>query len=269
MDLIQYANTAERVARRAGEGLLRHFERIETIEYKGIGDIVTEADRASEVLIREELTKAHPDIPVYGEEYGFAESAADRSDGLCWIVDPLDGTANYAARLGLFGVSIGLLHHGSPVVGVIHDPIRGDMFRGTRGGGAFRNGRPCRVSDIDPFDPIAPVAVSGDVMRQRLVLLSETYKGRSLGAASLHLAYIADGILAAALDPYTKLWDVTAGAVLIEEAGGTVTRWDGSPRFPVGASDDAFQGAPFEYLVSNGVRHERLVELLSLGGIPA
>jgi len=262
MELTRLCDTAERIAREAGRILLRYFERIEQIEYKGVGDIVTEADKASERFVRESLRRATPDIPFFGEEYGFHDETALEPFDACWVVDPLDGTANYATRVPLFCVSIGLLVEGRPVVGVIYDPTRDEVFRAVRGSGAYRNGRAIHVTDRDPLDPVAPIAVSGDVMRQRLAFLRRTYKGRSLGSAAMHLAYVAAGLFDAATDPYTRLWDVVAGAVLIEEAGGVVTRWNGEARFPVDPNDGAFRGKPFDYLVSNGVNHQTLVALL-------
>jgi myo-inositol-1(or 4)-monophosphatase len=262
MELTRLADSAEQVARDAGNILLRYFERIEQIEYKGVGDIVTEADKASERFVRESLQRATPSIPVYGEEYGFDDDSTVDPFDACWIVDPLDGTANYAARVPLFSVSIGLLVEGRPVVGVIYDPTRDEVFRAARGSGAYRNGRAIHVTDRDPLDPVAPIAVSGDVMRQRLGFLGRTYKGRSLGSAAMHLAYVASGLFDAATDPYTKLWDVVAGAVIIEEAGGVVTRWNGVPRFPVDTNDGAYRGQSFDYLVSNGINHQTLVALL-------
>lgn len=262
MELSRLADVAEEIAREAGALLLRSFERIEEREYKGVGDLVTEADKASERFICASLERLTPEIPVYGEEFGFHDESARDPSKACWVVDPLDGTANYAARVPLFCVSIGFLVEGRPALGVIYDPTREEMFRAVRGEGAFRNGRPIHVTDRDPLDPVAPIAVSGDVIRQRLGFLRRTYKGRSLGSAAMHLAYVAAGRFDAAADPYTRLWDVVAGAVLVEEAGGVVTRWNGSPRFPVDPHDGAFRGALFDYLVSNGVAHSTLVALI-------
>jgi myo-inositol-1(or 4)-monophosphatase len=255
----QAAQHAERAARSAGDLLLSHFERVEAVTFKGVGDIVTEADLAAERLLREALARAYPHIPFFGEERGFDGDEEPEPWALCWVVDPLDGTTNFAAGLPFFAVSIALVRAGAPVAGVIYDPVRDEMYRAVRGGGSRRNDKPCHVSGRDPFDPVSAVGVSADVIRERMLFVTRLHKTRSLGAASLHMAYTACGIFEAALDPYTRLWDVAAGALVVEEAGGQATHWDGRPLFPLGADGGGFQGAPVDYLVSNGVRHDELV----------
>ncbi|GIX07121.1 MAG: inositol monophosphatase [Candidatus Poribacteria bacterium] len=256
-----YRQEAVRVAQEAGALLRHYYRRLEGVELKGIGDPITEADRASEQQIRKELQRAFPGVPVYGEEYGFEQGPSQDAWERCWIVDPLDGTANFACGVPIFAVSIALLDRGSPVVGVVYDPLREECFTAARGQGARRNGRPIRPNRYPPTDGMAQIGVSADTIRHRPEFFRRILKGRSLGSAALQLVYVAAGHFAAAMDPLTKLWDVAAGAVILAEAGGVATHWDGSPLFPLDPQDPTpFQGRPFDYLASNGVDHPLLVE---------
>ena len=257
-DLAALARCAAETAKSAGEILLRYFNKIERIDYKGPGNPVTEADRASERFIAEALEEAAPGVPFYGEEFGMRNRAPDPLKGDCWAVDPLDGTANFAVGAPIFAVSIALMRDGFPVLGVIYDPTRGDLFQAVRGGECLRNGSPRRVSGRAPFQGISPTAVSAEIIRTRPAFFESMPKGRSLGSAALQMAYVAAGTYDIAVDSRTRLWDAAAGTVLVEQAGGKVTAWDGSPRFPL-TDAEPFEGAPFPYLATNGVRHEEAV----------
>jgi myo-inositol-1(or 4)-monophosphatase len=259
-ELPRLVREAERIAREAGGILLRHFEQLTAVESKGHGDPVTAADRESEEYVREACVAVTPGVPVYGEEYGRYGADGSLSDA-CWVVDPLDGTVNYAASMPLYAVSIAFLQAGRPTVGVIYDPTRDQAFTAVEGAGSYRDGVRMTVSERDPFDPVAPIAISADIIRRRPKFLTRLPKGRSLGSAALQMSYVAAGIFDAAMDPLTRLWDVAAGSLLVTEAGGVVTRWDGSSIFPVAPDDPGFAGAPVEYLVSNGLRHADLVDM--------
>lgn len=252
------AHCAAEAAKEAGGILLNFFKKLERIDYKGPGNPVTEADRASERFLAEELAKAAPNAAFYGEEFGMQSGADDPLQGECWVVDPLDGTANYSAGVPIFSVSVALMRGGAPVLGVIYDPTRDDLFQTFQGGPCLRNGSPCRVSARPLFRGISPSAVSADIIRARPSFLSSLSKGRSLGSAALQMAYVAAGAFDLAMDSKTRLWDAAAGSLLIERAGGSVTAWDGSPLFPL-TSAEAFKGAPFPFLATNGVDHEAAV----------
>jgi myo-inositol-1(or 4)-monophosphatase len=202
------------------------------VREKGPGDWVSQADTASERAVRAVLESAAPGIPVHGEEEGGERAARG------WLVDPLDGTANFLHRFPIVGVSVGLVDDGEPTVGVVHAPLLGDTYTARRGGGAFCNGHPLRISDRAPGQAIL---ATGTPFRAKRTRLSD-YLGvferalltfedlRRAGAASLDLAYTAagsfDGYFEAALGP----WDVAAGALLVREAGGRVTDWAGDPQ---------------------------------------
>ena len=226
--------SAERIAREAG-AVLRDFRRDALgVERKGSIDLVTKADRASEELIVGAIRREHPDHGILAEEGG---EVAGGGSGYLWVVDPLDGTTNFAHGLPIWSVSIAIVKEGEPVVGVVYDPSREECFTAARGRGARLNGEEIRVSETTelgdallvtgfPYDvrtsPVNNLDHFGHfLMRARAV--------RRLGSAALDLAYLAcgrfDGFWELKLHP----WDVAAGALLVEEAGGVVTRFDGEP----------------------------------------
>jgi myo-inositol-1(or 4)-monophosphatase len=215
---------------------------------KGLpGDYVTEVDLASERTIREMLERATPTIPVLGEERGGA--LAERS----WVVDPLDGTVNFIHGFWAVGVSVALVEEGAVVAGAVHAPFLGTTWTASRGGGAWRRERgeasePIRVSDR-PVER-AVVGTGFPFRRKELVpryleafqAAFEVFEDlRRPGAAALDLAWVADGTFDGFFELALGSWDVAAGAVLIEEAGGVVTDWTGGRGFLRG---DILAGSP-------------------------
>jgi len=235
----QFAKAAEAIAREAGGLLRRFYERGVAMEYKGDVDLVTEADRASEKLIGERLKAAFPEHGIYGEE-----GTRDRmSSEYRWYVDPLDGTTNFAHGFPVFCVSMGLERRrtglaaeadGEIVAGVIYDPLRDEMFSAWRGGGAWLNGRRIAVSKVKTLDEalIATGFPSHKRHRSPNVHFYHEFTLRShgvrrAGAAALDLAYVACGRIDGYWEFKLNPWDTSAGYLLVEEAGGTVTRFDG------------------------------------------
>jgi myo-inositol-1(or 4)-monophosphatase len=212
---------------------------------KAPGDWVSQADTASERAIRQALAAAAPDVPFFGEEEG-----GDRGP-VGWLVDPIDGTANFLHRFPVVAVSVALVVDEDPVVGVVHAPMLAETYTARRGGGAHRNGQPVGVS-ARPAEQA--ILATGTPFRAKSTRLPE-YLGvferalrtfedlRRAGAASLDLAWTAagtfDGYFEAALGP----WDVAAGALLVREAGGLVTDWQGHERAWL-ASGDVVAAAP-------------------------
>jgi len=228
------ARAAEAMARAAGVLLLEHAARGVAVERKGDVDLVTRADRASEAYLVDEIARRFPSDGILAEE-GSRRPAGP--EGVLWVVDPLDGTTNFAHGVPIWSVSIGILRQGEIVAGVVHDPNRDECFSATRGGGAFRDGvrlavtRPDRLGDAllvtgFPYD-IRTGAVDNLDHFHRFMKRARAV--RRLGSAALDLAWVAcgrfDGFWELKLHP----WDVAAGALLVLEAGGTVTRFDGSP----------------------------------------
>ena len=239
MRRFEFAHVAEGIAREAG-ALLRGFyaKGVET-EYKGDVDLVTEADRASEALIRERLTAAFPSHGIYGEE-----GTRDQMESeFRWYVDPLDGTTNFAHGFPVFCVVLGLerraeglgaAEDGEMTAGVIYDPLRDEMFVAERGRGAWLNGRQIHVSKTASLQealtatgfPSHKRHVSPNIhFYQELTLRSHGV--RRAGSAALDLAYVACGRLEGFWEFHLNPWDTSAGYLLVEEAGGRVTHFDG------------------------------------------
>ncbi|MCI0569122.1 MAG: inositol monophosphatase [Myxococcaceae bacterium] len=221
---------AEEAARRAGRVLAERFGGERTIGFKGDIDLVTDADRASEAVLLGFLRERYPSHAVLAEESGEAQGV-----GFRWVVDPLDGTVNYAHRLPHFAVSVAVEGPGGLLAGVVFDPMRDELFSAGRGEGATLNGRPIRVSAEGalerallctgfPYDvharPETPLALLAH-------FLTRAQGIRRLGSAALDLAYVAAGRYEGFFEVRLKPWDVAAGALLVMEAGGTVAQLGG------------------------------------------
>jgi len=233
----EFSEVCERAARAGGQVLLDWKGRIE-VQQKGPKDLVTEADLDSQRVIRDILLNAFPDHAFLGEEdwaSGPTETPESAS-GFRWIVDPLDGTTNYVHQLHGFSVSVALEHNGELLVAAVFDPISGECFTATRGGGAFLNGDRITVSDCKEM-PEALIASSfsahvnrksQEVTRFVEVLLA-CQALRRLGSAALNLSYLSAGRLDAYWATSVKSWDVAAGVLLVREAGGVVSSLEGGP----------------------------------------
>jgi myo-inositol-1(or 4)-monophosphatase len=227
LDLQVLLTTAERAARAGGEIVLAHFGRAGDVREKAPGDWVSNADLASENAVRE-LLERESQLPVFGEEAG----GADFDTG--WLVDPLDGTANFLHGFDAVGVSVGLIENGVPIVGVVHAPMLDRCFAAARGHGAFRDGRGLAVSNRSAEQAI--VATGFPFRRKDLVdrydrAFSAAFGRfedlRRVGAASLDLCWTAEGVFDGFFELRLGPWDVAAGAVIVREAGGVVTDWEG------------------------------------------
>ena len=245
------------IAREAGALLMQYFHQHLKIEYKGDADLVTAADRASEVLIRERIGALWPGHDVLGEEQGLS----DRGSEYRWYVDPLDGTTNFAHGYPVFCVSIalehrGLEHKGKRIAAVIYDPTRDELFSAELGRGARLNGEVIQVSKTGSVKE--SLLATGFPSQKRHKnpnihfyhqITLHSHGVRRAGSAALDLCNVAcgryDGFWEFNLNP----WDTAAGVLIVEEAGGRVTRFDGSG-FEIGSR---------ETLASNGAIHEALL----------
>ncbi|MSQ02646.1 MAG: inositol monophosphatase [Myxococcales bacterium] len=249
-ELLAYMDHAAVAARRAGE-LLR--QRPTEVRHKGAIDLVTEIDLASERCIREML--APLGIPVQGEEGG-GDDSGDR-----WVVDPLDGTTNFVHGYPHYCVSIALVHGGGPVVGVIYDPVRDQLYEGAAGCGARRNGEVLAVSDTRTLDEA--LCVTGFPYDRRdhahvyLAyvdrVLRHTQGMRRSGSAAMDMVTLAAGQVDIFWEFGLKAWDTAAGQLLVVEAGGIVSRLSGTPHRP---------GAP-SVLATNPWLHDAVVALFA------
>ncbi len=220
-------------ARRAGALLLRHRGCLQAVEHKGRVDLVSEADRGSEEVVAATLLETFPEDAYLGEEGGERGGVGP----FRWIVDPLDGTTNYVHGLPIFAVSIGLEHDGIPVAGVVHTPALGETFHARRGAGTWRDGHRAAVSETDHLvDAVLSTGLPYERTAMAPRLLADWSWGihnlqglRRTGAAAVDLAWTAVGRLDGYWEREISPWDFTAGAVLVEEAGGRMSRPDGTP----------------------------------------
>jgi myo-inositol-1(or 4)-monophosphatase len=250
-------DVALEAAHAAGRRLVEaHRTGPDHVDHKGAVDLVTEVDRACEAAVRAVLDRHTPDIPVLGEEEGGDFDAPTR-----WVVDPLDGTTNFVHGFPWFCVSVGLEVDGVREVGVVLDPLRPACFTARRGHGAHLDGRRLRVSDTRRLDAALVATGFAYDRRERAraylsyvqAMIRHAQGIRRAGAAALDLAWLAAGRLDAYWEFNLKPWDVSAGALLVEEAGGRITDHAGGPlhgRFP----------AP---LASNGHLHDAALGVLA------
>ena len=219
---------------RAGDIQLAHLGRTLEVTKKGAIDLVTEVDLAVERMFRDLVAERFPDHQVVAEELG-GERGAARAP-YCWVFDPLDGTTNYAHGLPLFCSSLALEIEGQLAVGAIYDPTRRELFTATDGGGAYLNGSPLSVSSCQTLiDGLLVTGFSYQVQEEASHLvdlfrlfLQKTQAVRRLGSAALDLCYVAAGRFDGFWEQGLKPWDMAAGALIVREAGGTVTGMDGS-----------------------------------------
>lgn len=252
-DYRKYQGAAEAIAAEAGAVLRDAYGRVAARE-KGPADLVTEADLASQRLIARRITEAFPGHTLLAEEEG---AETDYANPWRWVVDPLDGTMNFAHGFPFWCVSVALEHAGTLVVGVIHNPLTSDTYSASAGRGATHNGRPVGVSPADRLKAslvaaALPTDFAGDADRQTAYLRrfsTHTHSVRRTGSTALNLAILAAGGCEVCYGTQIHPWDAAAGVVLVREAGGTVTRFDGSPYDLYG----------LEILASNGRVHDEAV----------
>ena len=232
---------AAALAVRAGELLMDRYERVERVDYKSARDVVTEVDHLSEELILSAIRSRYPDDGILAEESGEHRAIAGAEPlsgrGRVWIVDPIDGTINYANGIPMFCVSIGLAVDGVPAVGVVHDPTRAETFGATADGPALLNGHVIHVSDKERLtDFVVSLALSGRGVATRLRRTRTAIRiSRSMGSAALALAYVGNG----RFDGFVQAgglsnWDVAAAGLIAERGGAQVTAMDLGPWFDIG-----------------------------------
>ncbi len=233
-DELAYAVT---LADRAGAVLRAHYGRLERIEYKSARDVVTEADLRSEAVIVEGIRDRYPGDRILAEETGehdaLKNEAVNAGGRRVWIVDPLDGTINYANGIPVFSVSIALVVDGIPTVGVVLDPVRDETFAATAGGPATLGGREIGVTRTAMRrDLVVAMSDESDVARARAMGLGEGLRARSFGSAALELAYVANGRFDAFIQRRgLSNWDIAAAGLIAERGGAVVTSLDGEQWF--------------------------------------
>lgn len=250
-----FLEAAIEIAQEAGAVLARYFERRVSYEYKRPYDLITEADRASETLVVERLRARFPHHAIVAEETGAHAGTSEYR----WYVDPLDGTTNFAHGFPVFNVTLALERAGELIVGVIYDPTRHELFTAERGAGAYLNHHRIRVSRVGKLKE-ALFATGFPTWRRhrdvnvhffhQVAMLSHGV--RRAGSAALDLAYVACGRLDGFWEFGLNPWDMAAGVLMVEEAGGRVTDLKGRP----------FRLDAPHILVTNGLIHEETLELM-------
>ncbi len=251
-------SAALETARAAGAILRENYEKPRQITVKGTAiDIVTEVDLASEEVCKNTLARLYP-ASFLGEEGG---GAAPKENEPLWVVDPLDGTVNYAHKFPFFVVSIALCIGREPVVGVVYDPMRDEIFSCIKGQGAFLNQRPMSVSSVDSLEksllatgfPYDRQTSDDDNLAHHKAFTKLTQGIRRAGAAALDLCYVAAGRLDGYWEKKLKPWDLAAGMLLVREAGGVVTDYKNQPNDPF----------TLEAVASNGILHNDMAKVIA------
>ena len=249
-------SVARLAAARAGEIVREHWERRKVIDRKSTTiDLVTETDRASEAAILEIIEREYPADAILAEESG-ARGAAE----ITWVVDPLDGTTNFAHSFPHVAVSIAVVRDGRSEIGVVYDPLRNELFEAVRGGGAFMNGAPIHVSPTDslatallatgfPYDRRDFTSYYLAHLKAFMMLCHGVRRG---GSAALDLCYVASGRVDGFWEWKLKPWDMAAGALLVEEAGGKIGEFSGA----------TFDLLGEQCLATNGSLHAEMLRVL-------
>jgi myo-inositol-1(or 4)-monophosphatase len=223
-------NFARDLAQRAGKLGMEFFKKLDslTIESKGHQDMVSEADREVELFVRAEIAKAYPQDGIIGEEHAPVKG----STGFTWVIDPIDGTANFVKGIPAWCVVIACAKDGVTEVGVIHEPSTGETFYGEKGGGAFLNGRPIKASSSKSLgDGSVGVGFSNRRETANVPGLIKDLLGQGgifyrNASGALMLTYVASGRLIGYVEEHMNAWDCIAGMLLVEEAGGRIVRPD-------------------------------------------
>lgn len=247
----------EQLARQAGEILRAGYEREHEVRYKGVIDLVTEVDGQSEAFLLGEIRRRFDGHRILSEEAGVIEGREEH----LWYVDPLDGTVNYAHGVPLFSVSIAYAHRGMVILGAVYDPLRDEMFLAERGQGAWLNGRPLRVSQVQELQhsllvtgfPYDAWNSEHDNFEYFIRFAKCTQGVRRLGSAALDLCYVAAGRFDGYWELSLKPWDAAAGALIAEEAGAKVTRVDG---------ESDYLSSPPSILAAPPRIHEQILAIL-------
>ncbi|MGD9291066.1 MAG: inositol monophosphatase family protein [Desulfobacterales bacterium] len=261
MDLKPFKQTAIEAARQSAKILQARFGNISLIRKKADAEIVTEADTESEKAIITAIRAEYPDHSILGEECGLIESPSEYK----WILDPLDGTVNFAHQIPIFCISIALSFQDTIVLGVILDPVNDELFTAVSGQGAQLNGDRIQVSASEAVSesllvtgfPYNVGEVFEPVMARYGRCLKASQAIRRLGSAALDLCYVACGRFEGFWEQNLKAWDTAAGALMVVEAGGRVTTF----------SDQPYQVNHAEILATNGRVHQEMLGLMDISGL--
>ncbi len=263
--LSQMLETAIVAARLAGQCAMEELNFIKVTK-KSDTELVTQADLKCQQIIINRIKETYPDHGFIAEEWTQGKIFKQPPRGaepIWWVIDPIDGTNNFAHQMLLFSVSIAAMYEGNPIVGVVFDPPTDSMFTAVRDGEAQLNGRQInageeemtRLSSVgldSHFDEGVPAWICNIMQQTRF---------RNLGTTALHLCYVAKGGLVAAVISRAKIWDIAAGAAIAETAGALVTDWQGGKLFPLKL--ESYDGGELQVLAANKKVQPQLIEMIN------
>lgn len=264
-DLSSMLETAIVAARLAGQRAMEEINYVK-VSVKNATELVTQADARCQKIIIDRIKENYPDhglIAEEGSEGKLFKQPPRGAEPLWWVVDPIDGTNNFAHRMLFFTVSIGVMYDGQPIIGVIFEPATESMYTAVKGGEAQLNGRRITASEetIDKFASVGLESHFDGGAPDWACELMERTRFRNLGSTALQLAYVAKGSMVATIANTPKLWDIAGGAAIAEAAGALFSDWQGQKIFPVDL--DSYNGHEFQVITANKKVHPEIVELLN------
>ena len=256
--------TAIVAARLAGQRAMEEISYIKA-EVKNDKELVTQADALCQKIIIDRIKENYPDhgfIAEEGDSGKMFKQPPRSSERLWWVIDPIDGTNNFAHGLLLFAVSVAVMYEGEPIVGVIFEPATESIFTAFKDGEAQLNGRTIDAgeNDIDAFSSVGLDSHFEKGVPDWTCEIIKQTRFRNLGSTALQLAYVAKGSLIGTIANTPKLWDIAAGALIAEAAGAKVTDWRGKKIFPVDL--DGYEGGIFMTVAANRKVHTRIIEMI-------
>jgi myo-inositol-1(or 4)-monophosphatase len=262
--LSRLLETAIVAARLAGQRAMEEIEFVK-VSIKNGSELVTQADTHCQKIIIDRIKENYPDhgfIAEEGMEGKIFKQPPRGNEKLWWIIDPIDGTNNFAHRILFFSVSIAVIYEGEPVVGVVFEPATDSMFTAVKGGEAQLNGRRITTSeeDIDKFSSVGLESHFDNGVPNWVVEMIQRTRFRNLGTTAIQLAYVAKGSFAATIVNTPKLWDIAAGILIAKTAGAVITDWQGKKVLPVDL--DSYDGQKFPLIAANKKAHPQIIEML-------
>ncbi len=263
-NLSSMLETAIVAARLAGQHAMEEINYIK-ISVKNSNELVTQADAQCQKIILDRIKENYPDhgfIAEEGDEGKLFKQPPRGQEPLWWVIDPIDGTNNFAHRMLFFTASIGVMYEGEPIIGVIFEPATDSMFTAVKDREAQLNGRRITASEeaINEFASVGLESHFDDGAPSWACELMRQTRFRNLGSTALQLAYVAKGSMVATIANTPKLWDIAGGAAIAEAAGALFTNWQGQKIFPVDL--DSYDGHKFQVIAANKKVHPEIVERL-------
>ncbi|MDD5063154.1 MAG: inositol monophosphatase [Phycisphaerae bacterium] len=263
-DLSRMLETGVAAARLAGQRAMEELSSIK-VSIKNNSELVTQADAQCQQIIIDKIKESYPNhgfIAEEGDTGRIFKQPPRGTDSFWWVIDPIDGTNNYAHQMLLFTVSIAVMHKGESVAGAIFEPATNSMFTAVKGGQAQMNGKQINAGEeeMNVYSSVGLDSHFDDGVPDWACKIMQKTRFRNIGTTALQLAYVAKGGLVATIAQYQKLWDIAAGILIAEVAGAAVSDWQGGKIFPVDL--DGYEGQKFYTIAANKKVHAELLQLL-------